>query len=162
MAKNFQLRTLLTLFFGAIFAYIVSSAWTMPIQAKLFPLTIGTLSLVLLAWTLFKELRPSTVTEDGETGADMAFSADEATREGRLKALELFGWLYGFVMTLWLLGFLLSIPLMIMLFLLRHRESTKLTVILPIATWLLTWGLFDELLHLPLPEGFVFEWLGWV
>lgn len=154
-------RTLLTLFFVAVFGYAVVAAWDMPIQARLFPLSIGLLGLALLLLQLVRELRPAAAAREEGSAADIDFTAEEDSAEGRAKTRELFGWIFGFVFALWLIGFLIAIPLMILLFLLRHRESALVTATLPLSVGLATWGLFDRLLNLPLPRGELFQWLGW-
>jgi hypothetical protein len=156
-----QYRTLLTLCLIGVFGFVVVSTWNLPIQARLFPWTVGIIGLGLLALQLFRELRPAQRVEVAEaSGADMDFSADEASAVGRAKTIELFGWVYGFVLGLWLVGYYIAIPLMVLLFLLRHKESPILLLLLPIGVWIATWAIFDRLLHLPFPRGELFEWLG--
>jgi len=42
----------------------------------------------------------------------------------------------------------------------EKREGWGLSVLLTSAGWFLYWGLFDQILHLPFPEGKVFFWMG--
>jgi len=157
---RFQPRTLLTLFFIVLFAYAVYAAWDMPREAKLYPWAVGIVGLVLLAFQLVREIMPSEKANSRETGVDMDFTDEEASAEGKRRALELFGWLYGFALLLWLIGFYISIPLMVFAYMLRHRESLVLTISLPTATGLATWIVFGYFLHLPFPPGIVIEALG--
>ena len=157
MSLRFQPRLLLTLFFIALFAYVVLEAWDMPIQAKLYPWTVGLIALALLCWQLVKDVLPARKAESTHTGVDIDFTEEEASREGKRRALELFGWLYGFAALLWLIGFYIAIPLMVLLYMLRHRETLAMTVILPAATGGAAWMLFGELLHLPFPPGYLLE-----
>lgn len=161
MTVRFQARSLLTLFLMGVFIYVVAEAWDMPLQARLFPFTIGAIALGLLTLQLLREVFVPEKSGPAEhSGADMDFTEEEATREGKQRAIELFAWIFGFVLGLWLLGFYTAIPLMIFLYLLRHRESPILVVLLPVCTWALTWGIFDRLLHLPFPPGVLIEWAG--
>ncbi|MBT6431179.1 MAG: hypothetical protein HOK30_26170, partial [Rhodospirillaceae bacterium] len=70
MGLRFQPRTILTLLFILLFAYVVYGAWEMPIQAKLYPWTVGIIALVLLAYQLIREIMPSNGGNDRETGVD--------------------------------------------------------------------------------------------
>ena len=160
MGLRFQARTLLTLFFILLFAYAVYGAWDMPEQAKLYPWMVGILALTLLAYQFVREIMPSNEENSRETGVDMDFTDEEASKEGKRRALELFGWMYGFALLLWLIGFYTAIPLMVLAYMLRHRESLVLTLSLPTGTGLVTWIVFGHFLHLPFPPGIILEALG--
>lgn len=160
MGLRFQPRTLLTLFVIALFTYVVIEASDMPIQAKLYPWTIGFIALTLLAYQLVREILPSAERNSRETGADMDFTEEEGSPEAKRRTLELFGWLYGFAALLWLIGFDLAIPLMVLLYMLRHRETRILTIALPLGAGMATWVLFGYFLHLPFPPGVLLEMAG--
>lgn len=157
---RFQTRSIFTLSLMAVFAYIIFEVWDRPSQVKLFPIVIGVIALTLLTVQLIRELIPSDKKAEASV-ADLDFTEEEATAAGKRRALELFAWLFGFVLLLWLVGFFIAIPAMIFLFLLRHREGLAVTILMPLAAFLITWGGFDQLLHLPFPPGMIFEWLGW-
>jgi hypothetical protein len=160
MSLRFQMRTVLTIFFIVVFAYVVFESQDMPEQARMYPYTISIIALVLLAWQLFREILPSQAVELRETGADMDFTEEEATPEGKKRTLELFIWVYGFGLALWLLGFFVAIPVMVFAYLVRHREGRIVTIAMPTVAGAATWGLFNNLLHLPFPPGVIFEMLG--
>ena len=133
----------------------------MPIQASLFPFTIGAIALALLTFQFIREVfLPEKGGPKEHSGADMDFTEEETTRAGKFRALELFAWIYGFAFGLWLLGFYVAIPLMIFLYLLRQREGWIITIALPFGIWAATWGVFDRLLHLPFPPGVLIEMAG--
>ena len=160
MSFRIHPRSALTVFFIVVFAYILYESDSMPEQARIFPWTVALIALVLLVWTIGKEVLFSHTGHVRETGADIDFSDEEASAEGKKRALELFGWVYGFALALWLIGFFVAIPVMIFLYLLRHRENWAVTIIMPAAMGIATWALFNNLLHLPFPPGVVFEMLG--
>ncbi len=160
MELRFQPRSLLTLFFFGVFGYVVLQAWDMPIQARLYPWVVGGIALALLTWQLVREILPSDGRETDKTGVDIDFTDQEASRAGRLRALELFGWLYGFAALLWLIGFYVAIPLMVAAYLVRSRESTVLILALAGGAGAATWLIFGHFLHLPFPPGLLVEWAG--
>ena len=160
MGLRFQPRTLLTLSLIAVFAYVVIASWDMPIEARLYPWSIGLIALTLLAYQLVREILPSSEQILRETGADFDFTEEESSPEGKRRAVELFAWLYGFAALLWLIGFYLAIPLMVFLYMLRHRETRILTIALPLGTGTATWGVFGYFLHLPFPPGVLLEMAG--
>jgi hypothetical protein len=55
-----------------------------------------------------------------------------------------------------LLGFSISVPLFVFLYLkLQGKESWILSVVLAAVAWVFVYGLFDQLLHLPFPQGWL-------
>ncbi len=160
MGLRFQPRSLLTLFFIVMFAYVVFESWDMPVQAKLYPWVIGLIALALLAWQLTREVMPSQEKNSRETGVDMDFTEEEASAVGKRRAMELFCWLYGFAALLWLIGYYLAIPLMVLAYMLRHRETLIITIALPTGAGITTWLVFGYFLHLPFPPGVLIEWVG--
>ena len=162
MGLRFQPRSILTVCFIGVFTYVVASSSDMPLQAKLYPWTIGIIALVLLAYQLIREILPPTKSETDQTGVDIDFTDEEASKVGKRRALEIFGWMYGFALLLWLVGFYTAIPLMVLAYMLRHKETLVITITLPAGTGLVTWYIFGHLLHLPFPPGLLLEWLGLV
>jgi hypothetical protein len=152
-------RIVLTLLFIAAFGYVVIDSWAMPFQARLFPWTIGLIGLGLLLVQLYRDFAaaPAADKDKGPSGADMDFTAEETTIAARKVALELFGWIYGLVAGLWLLGFHLTIPLFVGLYLLRSRVNVFVAAAITVGMWLVTWLIFDLLLSLPFPRGALFE-----
>ena len=77
----------------------------------------------------------------------------------------MFGWFFGFLFTVWFLGFFIGIPLIVFLYLkVQSGESWPLSIGLTLFALLFFWGLFVKLLTLPFPQGVLFAWLGldWV
>lgn len=160
MNVRFQPRTVLTVFFIVVFGYIFYESQEMPQQARLYPYTIAAIALALLAYQFVREVFFAPTENSRETGADVDFTEEEASSEGRKRTFELFLWVYGFALALWLIGFFVAIPVMVFLYLLRHREGWIITIAMPAVAGGATWALFNNLLHLPFPPGLVFEALG--
>lgn len=160
----------LTAIFFALFVYLVVESLGFSIQARLFPLIIGVVGAVLTGIQLIREIKSSLsseTTSEADQGSqpqagnsDFAITESELTREGRLRALEQFGWLGALLLSIWLFGFYLGVPLLVGLYMLREKE--KLTLILPAvaAVAVVIWGVFHKLISLPFPEGVVLNALG--
>ena len=163
MTIRIRPRTLFTIFLLALFAFGVMYVRDLPFKARVYPWAVGFPVIALLLVQLVKDLRPGAPDNqsDEDTGAaDIEFTAEEATPAARRKTMEMFAWIYGFVLVLWLMGYFLSLPLMVFAFLRRHRESWSISLILPTVAWALLWGVFNQVLHLPFPPGRLFEWFG--
>ncbi len=156
-------QNLLTFFLIGVLAYAVSGVWGMPIQANLFPKAIGILALVLLFWQLYMDMQPedskSKKEKDDSSAADFEFTEEEALAPAKRKTIEMFGWIFGFGLGLWRLGFHIAVPMMILLFLVRHGQSWTLTLSVTLVAGIVLWSVFDLLLHLPFPPGKLFDWL---
>jgi hypothetical protein len=68
----------------------------------------------------------------------------------------------GFACGIWFLGFLISIPLFVFLYLIFEAQAGKLgALVIAGITFLLIWGIFDALMHLAWPEAALFTLLGY-
>jgi hypothetical protein len=142
----------------AVSAYGVIAAWAWPWKASLFPLAIGIPVFVLAAgealWVLVGR------TERGET-KDAQFAQDVPEKELLRRSAVAGAWIGGFFAAIVLLGFPYAVPLFVFLYLkVQGRESWTLSVAFTVAVWLFFYGLFDRLLHLPFPQGWLLEWSG--
>jgi hypothetical protein len=160
--------SLLTLTLLVIFGYVVFEATGKPMQAKLFPMAVGILGFVLISIQLGRELWTAWTTDDTKPGekinqqdgaADFAITDVELSRIGRLRAAEQFGWIAGLLAGLFLIGFYIAVPLMVGLYLWRHQERPRFVLIMTVGAAAVVWGLFNQLLNLPFPEGLIQQWL---
>jgi hypothetical protein len=151
-----------------VFGYVVFEAMGKPMQAKLFPMTVGILGFVLILIQLGRELWTAWKTDDKKAdqktnqqdgAADFAITDVEKSRIGRLRAAEQFGWLAGLLAGLFLIGFYISVPLMVGLYLWRHQERPTFIIAMTAGTAVVVWGLFNQLLNLPFPQGLIQQWL---
>jgi hypothetical protein len=140
----------------AVTAYGIWSAFAWPLKAKLFPLVIG-IPLFLLAsaevlWVIFGKREASQATPvAGHTPAGVA----------RNRTLLAAGWALGFFAVIVLFGFLIAVPALVFLYLrVQSKEGWLFTIVFTAAVWALFYGLFDLLLHLHFPAGWLLSSLG--
>ncbi|MBI3064009.1 MAG: tripartite tricarboxylate transporter TctB family protein, partial [Deltaproteobacteria bacterium] len=78
----------------------------------------------------------------------------------RQRALSICGWIVGFFLAIWLLGFTAASAVATFLYLkFSARERWPVAVGLTLAAWLFFYGLFDYGLNMPFPTGAIFEWV---
>lgn len=159
---KFKPQTIFSLLVIVFFIVFLYEARGWRLQARLFPWAIGIPMLILALVHIFLELT-GLDGNDSSDGAPMqyqpTYTADSAVI--RRRTLNIFGWLFGFLGLIWLAGFSVSIPVLCFLYLKVHSgEGWPLSLLLTAAAWLVFWGLFDRLLHLPFPEGQFLVWLG--
>lgn len=126
----------------------VGAAVSWPLKAKLFPLVIG-IPLACLAsaelWLSLKTITKPTNEVDG-------LPRKVALRRAAVAA----AWIAGFFAAIVLLGFVLAVPAFVFLYLrLQGRESWLFSSVFAAVVWAGFYGLFDQLLHLPFPAGWL-------
>jgi hypothetical protein len=133
------------------------SALDWPWKAKLFPLVIGIPLFCLAAaealWCAF-----GARAERG-AAADFQMSSDQPRDVVIRRTAIAVGWIIGFFALIALLGFVIAVPVLIFAYLkVQGRESWLFSIVFTAVVWACFYGLFDLLLHLPFPPGWLFEW----
>jgi hypothetical protein len=150
----------MTLFFIVAFVYAVLALQGHNLVVRAFPWLVSFVALALLAVQLLSEV----VKRDGreapsekEEQLDIEFTEEEATAKARRRSIEIFGWLYGFLVALWAFGFHLAFPALAFFYLLRHRLPWLPVVLMTVSFWLAIRVVFQELLHIPFPRAALFD-----
>jgi TctA family transporter len=155
---------LITLFLFALAVVVVIQARAWPFRTGVFPLAAGSLlcglCLLQLLLTAFGRSRQPAaarpVHEDAAQAADIE-PVDVFATASRKEWLAAVAWMAAFFTMLWLLGALVTVPLFALLYLrVASRETAGVASAYALAAWLFVYGLFDRLLHLPLPSGALF------
>ena len=155
MHKNASLALSVLIMIASGYGVIAATAW--PWKAALFPLVIGIPLFCLAAaealWTLF-----GSATAEASEARDFQLSIGKDTVRRTLVAAA---WILAFFAAIVLLGFPIAIPLFVFLYLkLQGREGWGVSIVMTAAVWGVFYGLFDALLHLPFPAGWLVSWLG--
>ena len=70
-------------------------------------------------------------------------------------------WMLGFFAAIALLGFPIAVPLFLFLYLkVQGGEGWMLSTVLTAGVFAVFYGLFDRLLHLPFPQGWLLQFFG--
>ena len=150
----------ITVAFLIVAVAVLLQARTWPFRTSLFPLAAGS---VLFGMALLKlaldaparglvAIKRQGLVEEEE--AEVAELIDVFATASRAQWVSALGWMGAFFAMLWLLGALVTVPLFALLYLLAaSRESPVLAGSYALASWLFVYGLFDRVLHTPLPAG---------
>lgn len=137
--------------------YALYSSLYWPIKTALFPRVIGfpllLLAVIEMALSLFgaEQKRQS-------HAVDFELTMDVDPVLARKRTLAIFLWVLGFLALILSVGFPLAVPLFVFLYLkVAGNEGWPLTLLLTLLSWLFMEGLFDRLLHLPFPQGWIFS-----
>src|SRR5262245_17071533 len=153
MHKTASLALAVGVMLLAGYGVFAATAW--PWKAALFPLAIGIPLFCLAAsealWTLFGA--PAAKNEQ-----EVELTTEPASRR---RILIVAGWMLGFFAGIVLLGFPIAVPLFLFLYLkVQGGEGWILSTVITASVFAVFYGLFDALLHLPFPAGWLWSWLG--
>lgn len=152
--------SLVALIFFCVFVW-QAQEWRM--QARLYPWAIGIPMLILAVIQFVLDMRGVKAKESAD-GAPMDFQfqqADIPADVARKRTFTMFGWMFGFFAMIYLLGYVVAIPLMVFSYLkFQSNESWVLSTTLTIIAFIFFYSLFVKLLNLPFPDGMIQTWLG--
>jgi hypothetical protein len=155
MKAALSLRFLLALAVASVAGYAVYASLSWPFRAALFPRLIG-IPLLFLALT---EMFLSAFSTEGEReghAVDFELTRNIDPAVARKRTVAILFWVVGFMALILSLGFTIAVPLFVFLYLrFGGGESWIWTAVLTLFSWIFIAGLFDRLLHIPLPQGWL-------
>jgi hypothetical protein len=176
--------TLFDIFICALIAGFVILSFQFSPNSRAIPLLVGILTMVgaliqLLAnfmpnignqiakyggGTLIKEFKEESRKEIPRGECKLPSPSTETLDKKviRIKELEMYGWLLGFLLIIYLFGYIISIPVFTLLFLILHSKAKWFTtLILTVTVTASIYSLFVVFLEVPLWRGIVFGGLGY-
>ncbi len=164
---------------GALFTFLmlllfvggVYTARHWELQARLFPWVIGIPALLLCLGQLAMDLFQAESSDNSDivTGfMDLPVDRGVPVSVVIRRAVNFFGWIFGFFVMIWLVGFILSVPIFVFLYLfVQARETFRVSLIYTGAMLLFLIGVFHLVLHIPWPPGvisapqeLILSWIG--
>ncbi len=123
-------------------------------EAISLPLIFGTIILVLSVIELRKELR----SKKGRETADSVTPQPEAKTGGELRRFySVLGWVVGFALGIYLLGYLTSMPLFALAYLKRHGRGWVLAICFAVIVTAFIYGIFEVGFRLQLYRGLIWK-----
>jgi len=124
-------------------------------SAKIVPLIIGGIVTFLAVIGLIREIigkRASETTTSQDEAEDVAESGESWLRYGVLGA-----WLVGLFLAVYLVGFLVAIPLFILSYMKTHGAKWHVAIIFAGLVTVIVWVVFEVALKVYLYEGLLFS-----
>jgi putative tricarboxylic transport membrane protein len=165
-APTFHPSQLFTLFYMAVIATMVVAAFPWHFSAKLVPLIVGTIALIVIALSLFNELCRKPATDGAGSLADQAqheveqkihmdLTSDTAHLPVRTivqRAARFFGYLLAFMVVMALIGLIPTVLVFVIVFMrLEGPERWKLVLIYAGALVVAIYIAFEKFMAVPWP-----------
>jgi hypothetical protein len=160
MRRLLNLRCALGLAVACVAAYALYASWNWPFRTALFPRVIA---LPILILALVESALSVWSLETAREGHAVDFQLTDTVEPAlaRQRTIAIILWTVGFMALIVLVGFPLAVPIFVFVYLrIAGREPWTLTIMLTAMSWLFMEGLFNRLLHLPFPEGWIFALWG--
>jgi len=137
-------------------AVVIAMDW--PWKAALFPIVIGIpVFCMATAEVIWGLLDPAARSE----AMDFQLSGHLPQKIATQRTLLAIAWMLGFLAAIVLLGFPLTVALLVFVFVkFQGREGWVTSGIFTIVVWAFFYAVFDRLLHLPFPAGWIQTWVG--
>jgi TctA family transporter len=163
---KFNPAALFTLVILAVIAFGVMTASEWQIQARLFPWVIGIPALVLCVCQLIADFIQRRGADDpGDLRGMMDLPVDRSVPTAVVvtRAVNTLLWMVGLFASIWLIGFIISIPLFVFLYLkFQAGEPSRVALISSVAMALLIIGVFHLVLNVPWLEAVFPQGENWI
>lgn len=155
-------RIFLTMFFIVAFSFGAYEAIDFPYANRLFPLLVSGIGLILCFFQLYLDIKGYRKdNEDNiEDFVDIASDFSIPSSIVRAKALRFLFWYSSLLLSIWLFGFKIAVPLFFISFLrIDGKVSWPLTIILTAVSIYAIFFHFENLLGVQWPDAIIEKWI---
>jgi hypothetical protein len=140
------------------YAIFAASQWSF--KTGFFPLAVAIPLLGLTLLHFYLELFGAPERNKGPA-VEAEFSNEVPPEVARRRVITMFSWMAAFILAVYLVGFPLTVPLFVFLFLKFQSEvSWTKSIALTGITWMLFYGLFQWLVRIQFEAGAIQSWVG--
>lgn len=151
----------LTLFFLAVFLGAAVAGWQWPDIAKIMPVYVAAVpGLVLVLVQLYRDATGWDRRREGGGGVQMdeVYDVKLDKKIELRRTLTFFAWFAGGAIGIWLLGIVVTLPLLVFLYMvIDGKEKWATSLVMTACTFALIWGLFEYMLEMKWPPGAFFR-----
>jgi small-conductance mechanosensitive channel len=148
-------ETIFSLILLAVFVIIVGLGMGYSKKARMLPLVLGIPGVVLTAVIVTRNCIRTGKTIPQERSGDEQTGPEEASDQK--KVLAMIGWVALLIGMIWVFGFVITIPVYMILFLKTKGEKWLLTLCLAAGSWVFLYWIFAVTLKIILFPGILFE-----
>jgi len=158
MEKTVRLKlekVFFTLFIVCVFIVALQATRHWPLRASILVLVLGAVGLLLALVQLVADFKGIFREPSKKAGFSYETPLLE-TSNSRWGDMEIWAWLLGLYAAIWLIGFLIAIPLFVFTYTKFYGARWITAVILSAVAGGFMYGLFERLLHAPWPASLLF------
>ena len=149
-----------SVFLLLVSSYAIFSAFGWSFKTKLFPLATAIPIFVLVLLHLYLEFFGAKEVAKGPA-VEAEFSNETPNEQAQRRACTIFAWIGGFILSVYLIGFPVTVPLFMFGFLKFQSEAGWIqAAALTAGTWAFFYLLFQRLVHIQFESGVLQAWLG--
>jgi hypothetical protein len=130
---------------GAVF---IAKDW--PLRASIGILVLGSIGAILASIQLFFDLG-----SESPERRKSALDLPQQENASKWANAEIWAWIIGFYCAIVLVGFLLAVPLFVLLYNKTYGGSWPVATGLSALSWVFVYGIFEKILHVPWPSPLV-------
>jgi putative tricarboxylic transport membrane protein len=151
---------LFSLFLIGIAGYAAFSAWNWSFKTGFFPLSLAIPLIILVVVHLVLEAVVGSEKTSGPA-VETEFANEVPPEVARRRVVEIFSWIAGFILLVFLLGFPAAVPLFMISYLtMQSRIGWLQSITLTAGAWGFFYFLFQRLLNLQFEAGVIQTWMG--
>lgn len=158
---RFRPTDFFTLFVALAILGAIIFAWDWPLRASIIVLVLGSIGFVMVMVQLMLDVRGNKGTTEAP---ELAFeipsfeTSDPATQEKGV--LEIWAWLVGLLLAVFLIGLPLSLALFVFLYTKVYGGSWAVSLGMAGAIAAFEYGVYDRIMHVYWPEALIWELFG--
>jgi Tripartite tricarboxylate transporter TctB family len=151
---------LFSLFLIGIAGYAAFSAWHWSFKTGFFPLSLAIPLIILVVVHLVLEAVGGSEKTSGPA-VETEFANEVPPEVARRRVVEIFSWIAGFILLVFLLGFPAAVPVFMISYLtMQSRIGWLQSITLTAGAWGFFYFLFQRLLNLQFEAGVIQTWMG--
>ena len=159
MRMRLKGSVIFNIFLVLVFAVVIIVDLGYSYKARLSPLVVGIPGLIVSLISLVSELRKGLGKKDSLAEDQAAAAATEVKQAGNIgKEIIAFAWLTGLFLLIYVVGFMVAIPVYLFLYLkVKSSETLVLSILYSLISWGVLYGFFGVILHIPLYPGIIVD-----
>ena len=127
-----------------------------PFRAKILPMIIIVLAIIISVIEIIKDILARRREFSIKDVAQQMNSASEI-KPLQMKFSMVLVWLFGLPLTIWLLGFLIALPLYVLVYIKLNGEKWRWAIASSVVMFVVIYVGFGLMLSMPLDAGFLFQ-----
>lgn len=150
-------RDLFTASIAVVLAGALINAWSWPLRASIIILVLGSIGLVMVVAQLVLDYRRA----DGEVASKLDYEIpsfqDTDSKTSHRGPLEIWGWLFGLLITINLIGLPITLPVFVLAYAKFYGAKWLISIFLASLIAGFEYAVYERIIHVYWPEPLILE-----